>query len=271
MAYDPWGKRRNTNGLGDPLDQLWAQTTDRGYTQHEHLDEVGVIHMNGRIYDPLIGRFMSADPFIQAIDNLQSHNRYAYVMNNPLAYTDPSGYFWSFIAKIAVAIIGPKVGEKLGLWDKKTTAVIQGLAVGSLTGQWGTALTGSAIAEGAMGGAAGALVQSRGDIHATLIGGLSGGMFGWAGGYSGIQQYAAHAVAGCVTSVVSDGKCGHGASAALFGKYITNHAAGWGGGSGAIGWVITRGLQLPWPVVWEVKSLGGSLPTGFDSGLWVFV
>ena len=66
--------------------------TDRGYTLHEHLDEVGVIHVNGRVYDPLIGRFMSADPFVQSPGNLQSYNRYAYVMNNPLVFTDPSGY-----------------------------------------------------------------------------------------------------------------------------------------------------------------------------------
>jgi RHS repeat-associated protein len=55
------------------------------------LDELGIIHMNGRIYDPHIGRFMSADPIIQSPYELQSHNRYSYVMNNPLFYTDPSG------------------------------------------------------------------------------------------------------------------------------------------------------------------------------------
>jgi RHS repeat-associated protein len=92
LAYDPWGKRRKANGLADKSDSLVGVNTDRGYTEHEHLDEIGLIHMNGRVYDPLIGRFMSADPFIQAPDNLQSYNRYAYVMNNPLAYTDPSGF-----------------------------------------------------------------------------------------------------------------------------------------------------------------------------------
>lgn len=55
---------------------------------------MGVVHMNGRIYDPLVGRFMSADPFIQAPSMLQSYNRYAYLMNNPLNLTDPSGYSW---------------------------------------------------------------------------------------------------------------------------------------------------------------------------------
>lgn len=64
----------------------------RGFTDHEHLDAVGLIHMNGRVYDPELGRFMSADPFVQAPYNSQSYNRYSYVFNNPLSFTDPSGY-----------------------------------------------------------------------------------------------------------------------------------------------------------------------------------
>jgi RHS repeat-associated protein len=105
LAYDPWGKRRYPNGLPDRADALVGVNTDRGYTMHEHLDEVGVIHMNGRVFDPLIGRFMSADPFIQSPGNLQSYNRYAYVMNNPLAYTDPSGYFsLKQLVRIAVVV-----------------------------------------------------------------------------------------------------------------------------------------------------------------------
>ena len=66
LAFDPWGKRRYPNGLPDANDNINGLTTERGFTMHEHLDEMGLIHMNGRIYDPLIGRFMSADPFIQA-------------------------------------------------------------------------------------------------------------------------------------------------------------------------------------------------------------
>ena len=54
--------------------------------------EVGLIHMNGRLYDPLTGRMMQADPIIQDPYNPQNFNRYSYVMNNPLKYTDPSGW-----------------------------------------------------------------------------------------------------------------------------------------------------------------------------------
>ncbi|MDP2370057.1 RHS repeat domain-containing protein, partial [Rhodoferax sp.] len=92
LAYDPWGKRRKIDGNPDKLDALVGVRTDRGYTMHEHLDEVGIIHMNGRIYDPLIGRFMSADPYVQAPTNLKTFNRYSYVWNNPLKHYDPEGF-----------------------------------------------------------------------------------------------------------------------------------------------------------------------------------
>lgn len=103
LAYDPWGKRRFTDGNRDNNDTLTSSNTKRGYTMHEHMDEMGVINMNGRVDDPMIGRFLTADPYIQSPDHLQSYNRYAYVWNNPLAMTDPSGY-WSlgkFVKKLA--------------------------------------------------------------------------------------------------------------------------------------------------------------------------
>ena len=65
----------------------------KGFTEHEHLDNLGIIHMNGRVYDPIIGRFLSADPFIPNPMSTQSFNRYSYVENAPLTFTDPSGFF----------------------------------------------------------------------------------------------------------------------------------------------------------------------------------
>jgi RHS repeat-associated protein len=60
---------------------------------HEHLDALGLIHMNGRIYDPAIGRFMSADPGVPHPLDIQSFNRYSYTRNNPLVYVDPDGFY----------------------------------------------------------------------------------------------------------------------------------------------------------------------------------
>jgi len=75
------------------LDAAWLNTSNRGYTDHEHLDNLtGLIHMNGRVYDSNIGRFISADPYVFEPYNTQGLNRYNYVANNPLSFTDPSGF-----------------------------------------------------------------------------------------------------------------------------------------------------------------------------------
>ncbi len=90
-SYDSWGKRRHADGTDDPSCSQVSQST-RGYTGHEHLDAVCLINMNARLYDPSIGRFLSADTIVQNPANGQSHNRYSYVNNNPLNATDPTGH-----------------------------------------------------------------------------------------------------------------------------------------------------------------------------------
>ncbi|WP_332852401.1 RHS repeat domain-containing protein, partial [Duganella sp. S19_KUP01_CR8] len=91
LAYDAWGKRRalTTQATDDNID---GKLDNKGYTGHEMLDTVDLVHMNGRVYDPLIGRFLSADPLVQDPKNGQSYNRYSYVLNNPTNLTDPTGF-----------------------------------------------------------------------------------------------------------------------------------------------------------------------------------
>jgi RHS repeat-associated protein len=94
-SFNAWGARRASNWQGAPSQSEWqaiADTTRRGYTGHEQLDNVMLVHMNGRVYDPAIGRFLSADPFIDCAGSTQGWNRYSYVKNSPLAFTDPGGY-----------------------------------------------------------------------------------------------------------------------------------------------------------------------------------
>jgi RHS repeat-associated protein len=98
--FDPWGRRRN------PMD--WSYNTDstallfdRGFTGHEHLDQFGLINMNGRVYDPLLAMFLGPDNYVQAPDFTQNFNRYAYCLNNPLNYTDPDGE-WVITALITL-------------------------------------------------------------------------------------------------------------------------------------------------------------------------
>ncbi|MFT0716759.1 RHS repeat-associated core domain-containing protein [Flagellimonas lutimaris] len=82
-----------------------ASLLGRGYTGHEHFFEVGLIHMNGRMYDAQLGRFLSPDNYIQDTFNTQNYNRFSYVLNSPLKYVDPSGEFFAETA-LAIKIIG---------------------------------------------------------------------------------------------------------------------------------------------------------------------
>ena len=90
-AYDPWGARRKASDWTKP-DDLSHLIINRGYTGHEHLDAFGIINMNGRVYDPATAMFYSPDPLIQSPGDWLNYNRYSYCMNNPLKYTDPTGY-----------------------------------------------------------------------------------------------------------------------------------------------------------------------------------
>jgi RHS repeat-associated protein len=93
LAFDAWGLRRNpANWLALASPFGGTQPTKRGYTGHEHLDNVELVHMNGRVQDPKLGRFLSADPFVQAPYHSQSLDRYSYVWNNPMSLVDPSGF-----------------------------------------------------------------------------------------------------------------------------------------------------------------------------------
>ena len=100
-SYDAWGKQTvalNTIGL------------HRGYTGHEMLNEFDIINMNGRLYDPVLGRFFSPDNYVQMPDNSQNFNRYSYCLNNPLKYTDPSGDVFVLDDFIAITAMGAMMG-----------------------------------------------------------------------------------------------------------------------------------------------------------------
>ncbi|MGP2655915.1 RHS repeat domain-containing protein [Malaciobacter sp. WC5094] len=87
ITYKPFSEKIVTD-----FDSLFE--VRRGYTSHEHIEEFDLIHMNGRVYDSIIGRFISADPNIFYPFDTQDFNRYSYTKNNSLKYVDPSGYGW---------------------------------------------------------------------------------------------------------------------------------------------------------------------------------
>jgi len=108
-AYDPWGNRRNPYDW-QQVDTCTAFIIHRGYTLHEHLDDFNLINMNGRMYDPRLGMFLSPDPYIQAPGDWLNYNRYTYGFNNPLMYVDPDGEIAWFIPVIIGAVAGSYMG-----------------------------------------------------------------------------------------------------------------------------------------------------------------
>jgi len=178
-SYDAWGLRRNAQTWENETVDTSAIETDRGFTGHEMLDVVGLVHMNGRIYDATLGRFLSADPMIQAPGDLQSYNRYTYVSNNPLRNIDPSGYnwwsenvtknfskYWKVIVVIIIAIVaffvlGPMVGGLFNLAADGLAAFVVSSAVAGFAGSFsGSLLNGGSLGDAFMAGLEGAVTAA---------------------------------------------------------------------------------------------------------------
>ncbi|MES2982235.1 MAG: RHS repeat-associated core domain-containing protein [Verrucomicrobiota bacterium] len=195
QSFDAWGERRDANTQisyrasdADPF-RTSAKDHDRGYTGHEQLDDSGLIHMNGRIFDPELGRFLSPDPVVQIPEYSQNFNRYSYVLNNPLNATDPSGF--SFISK-AFSKIGSFIKEN---WRTIVVIVVVAVAAWAATaylsslggiytagGVVGAKLSAAGMAvsggfAGAIGGGLGPALNG-GDIGDVLRGAVVGGIQG---------------------------------------------------------------------------------------------
>jgi RHS repeat-associated protein len=94
-SFDAWGKQRNASGTDDPTCSTGpASPNKRRFTSQEHIDEMCLINLNARVYDPVIGRFMTADSMVPDPTDGQSYNRYTYTYtdNRPLSFTDPTGH-----------------------------------------------------------------------------------------------------------------------------------------------------------------------------------
>ena len=206
--YDAFGKRRTA--INAPFNNIamagFFPVTNRGYTGHKQMSGVDLIHMGGRVYDPEIGRFLSADPHIQSPLNTQSLNRYSYVGNNPLSYTDTSGYFSlnpfkhlkslfkkigkliksvvKAITKVVKAVV--KVVKKVLKAVKKYWKVIVAVAIAVVAPYAVSALLpalsagAAAVIGGAVGGGLAGLVTT-GTLKGMLIGAVSGAAFAGVG------------------------------------------------------------------------------------------
>ncbi len=260
FSFDAWGERRSPNTASilaslTLTSPIHTATTTRGYTGHEMLDAVGIIHMNGRIYDPKLGRFLQADPIVQFPDYTQSWNSYSYVLNNPLVYTDPSGYIIPVFTAIAVAgLIAAEITSAVIIAAVIGTAVFadslaQGVPLDKafLAGVSAAALSAVSVATFPEAGFGRNLVTAQhvatvavtGGITASLQGGkfghgfLSAGTGAAVGGIPGLRglapgKIAARTVVSAVTagtvSEITGGKFANGAMTAAFFSLVSSAA-----------------------------------------------
>lgn len=243
LSFDPWGARRDAQSWADLTDaqktalisnlkigdgSVFTQPiTNSGFTGHEMVDDMGIIHMNGRIYDAKLGRFLQADPFIQAAANTQSYNRYSYLLNNPLNATDPSGFFrlrqWVGVIVAAIATyycMSIECGQAAYAWIGAASGaasaaanggnILIGAFMGFMTGGMGAGLGGTwsgFFVRGFMGG-----------MSSVIAGGKFGNGFVSAGISSLVQptgdfavDVASQAIVGGTVSAATGGKFANGA------------------------------------------------------------
>ena len=221
LSYDAWGRLRNPD-----TQEVYAPDKEpelflgRGYTGHEHLPWFGLINMNARLYDPVLGRFLSPDPYVQMPDGTQSYNRYSYCMNNPLVYVDKDGKFWHIVIGAAIGSIANLLANWNnieGFWDGFTTFITGAVAGGATAATGGAAGAGFWTVAG-VSAAGGAVVGINNSIVAQTdknfsgfnqmnwkevgIGGIVGGISGFAGGGAGYWAASSSVLVNNISSPV---------------------------------------------------------------------
>ncbi len=229
-SFNAWGERRELQAydgslaaplFSDPADYI----TSRGYTGHEHIDAFELINMNGRAYDPVVGAFLSPDPYVQAPDMPQNLNRYAYCLNNPLKYTDPSGEFF---------IEAMMIGAFTNIFFQGVTGNLHNLGdalfaggIGALSGAAGFG-AGQMVAgvAGNIGFAAGAVTGASGGFAGGFVGGAANAWANGAGFLDGLTQGFIGGAIGAGIGGLSGGIAG--------GIRARNHGGNFFTGEGAI-------------------------------------
>ncbi|MGE0030446.1 MAG: RHS repeat domain-containing protein [Steroidobacteraceae bacterium] len=177
LSFASFGARRGAAWSGTPSAGDWTQinnATRQGYTGHEHLDNINIVHMNGRVFDPALGRFFSADQVIRDVGTSQSWSGYAYVESRTLTWTDPSGWapkqgFTLYLPKLAMSPgeIMNQINQTVG--DNEFLAMFAHLLIGTHESQQVRSLQNRVAWPTGSGGASGAAGHGGSD---------NGGVFG---------------------------------------------------------------------------------------------
>ena len=202
LDYDAWGRLRKPH-----LETYYEEGSEpelllgRGYCGHEHLPWFGLINMNARLYDPVLGRFLSPDPYVQMPDFTQNFNRYSYCLNNPLKYVDKDGEFFHLIIGAIVGGIFNWASHGFQFNAKGLGYFAVGAAIGTLSAMGGAW---SAAAFKAVGVAAGAGI---GAVSGGIIGGASSFLLNGAnnliGGNNFFDNWKSSLISGAITGAIT--------------------------------------------------------------------
>jgi RHS repeat-associated protein len=241
MVYLPFGEVSPANSAG-------ADTVTAKFTGQEYDDSFGLYYYNARYYDPALGRFLSPDSIVPDLWNLQSFNRYSYVLNNPLKYIDPTGHFnlGTFLTGVGLAVAGVLI-----LAVSAVAAIVAPVtaALGITTGQLGWGL----LASGILGIAASFKMGSDGFQMSVGVGGDGSGWSGTTGSTTTIPG-------GGGASSGGDGADG---GALWGGEVSTTYDGGYRS--------APPGPAAPWTPPISRKTPSGSGKAGLRVGLWTEV
>lgn len=252
-SYDPWGRLRNATDwtFTNPCDLPFF---GRGYTGHEHLLEFGLINMNGRLYDPVLGRMLSPDNFVQNAGNSQTFNRYTYAHNNPLVYTDPDGNNPFFLLMAGMMLWGG--GQ-----------VLQGEAqAGRINENWGTVggvmkVGGIAMMSSAMpvmvGGVPNPLLVGTKGFGFTILNGGSESQALRNGAFAGISAFSAYIDIKLGNFTGIEGSGFDNAMAELGHSTLKGGARGLA--AGGIAYALTKDESYLWKGAGYGMAIGGGL------------
>jgi len=234
IEYHPYGTYR----LRTDLDASFPNV-NYTFTDQEEDDEAGLYNYKARLYDPLLGRFISADSIVPEPGNLQAYNRYSYCLNNPVIYTDPSGQFFGIddilIGMAITALIGATVGA--------TVAAVNGtnIGMGAITG----AISGSLVYAGGMvGGALAGVINASitgGDIGQSALWGAIGAGAGYLTGYAIGELDISNQYVAAGVSIAAGGLVGGGLFALAGGDFVQGFTSAITGA--AAGYFANMGMQ----------------------------
>jgi RHS repeat-associated protein len=251
-SYEPFGRSWGTTG------SLFG--TERYRFLGERNDTVtGQTYLRARQYDPEIGRFISADPVLGALAMPQTLNRYAYVVNNPLKYTDPTGEFIPLLI-LAGLLIGAAIG-----------GASYGYHVATTGAEWNWGDFGVSVGIGALGGAVAGATFGLGAaaMGVTSMAGLSGLGYGamfLLGGVAGFAAY--HAEVGATW--LATGRNTWSLEGAV-GSFVLGGLFAMGGkalGSLVRGYVLRSWIRAFNRAYAETEALLGPRPAGAGAGPW---